>query len=175
VKRPTSQHLPRVQRGFILTVVLGLVGGGIGCGPSAAEVRKAKSAVYQCDEMTVFENIVEVVRSRTGRVDASQPSHEILSSYRWHASNGVPRQKGPAVAGPGDLAVGFAVRYARAGFGWNVDAKISILTHVVGSPKGQEIARDDADWPTWADDKLDTLVVAIHKRLQKKCPKVVYP
>ena len=146
----------------------------VACGPSAAEIRRAHTAVYKCDEGTVRGGIAAELKSRAGQFHVDERSRVLASDYRWHTATGVPHQKGTAMIGPGDVAVGFAVRYERREPGWLVRAKVNVLSHVVGSPRGRVLGPKDADWPDWANDKVDTFLVSVHKRLKSQCPEVVY-
>ncbi len=172
MKTRTRRFTVDAWLGCAIIAALGVA--GIGCGPSSAEIRKARTAVYKCHETTVFDGIVAAVKSRSGNVMSSQARHVVMSDYRWHKANGVPYAKGAAFIGAGDLGLSYTVIYVRREPGWFIKAKVGVISHVVGSPRGRELTRKDGDWPDWANDKLDTLVVGIHKKLKSKCPEVVY-
>lgn len=149
-----------------MLMVIALVGA---CGPSAKDVERARGASYSCQPQQVFESMVAEMKER--RMPIAQVDTEegmVVSEYRWHTSDGTPKQKGAAVVGAGDVAIAIVAVLKRSGEHWRVAAEPDVLTHVVGSPRGQRLVRTDADWPSWADDKVDVYMVGLYGRL-KSC------
>jgi hypothetical protein len=136
------------------------------CGPSAKDVERARAASYSCEPQQVFDAMVAEMKER--RLPIAQIDTDngmVISDYRWHTATGTPKQKGAAVVGQGDLAVAIVARLVEAGEVWRVAAEPDVLSHVVGSPRGQRLVRTDADWPKWADSKIDVYMVGVRERL----------
>jgi hypothetical protein len=149
-----------------MLMVIALVGA---CGPSAKDVERARASTYSCKPQQVFEAMVEELKERRlpiAQVDTDEGM--VVSEYRWHTADGTPKQKGAAVVGQGDVAIAIVAVLKRSGDNWRVVAEPDVLSHVVGSPRGQRLARTDADWPEWADSKLDVYMVGLYERL-KSC------
>jgi len=139
------------------------------CGPSAKEVQHARHAVYTCPAKQVFQAMIDAMKDRhllIARVDTSKAM--IVSDYRWHSKDGVPKDKGAAVVGPGDLEFAIVAALKDDGGDYQVFAQPSVLSHVTGSPRGKQLDRTDADWPGWADSKIDVYMVDVYQPL-KSC------
>lgn len=145
-------------------VVAVVLAAGVACGPSAKDVKTARSATYSCSYEDVFKAVFEQMKTQ-GSIAAANPEKQVIASeFRWHTANGVPHKRGAAVVGSGDLA--FAVTVVIDGSqNFRLVARPTVLAHVVGSPQGRELSPRDGDWPDWAESKVDVLLVDIHKRL----------
>ena len=138
------------------------------CGPSAAEIKTARQAQYSCDGPDVFKAMLDVVRDMQPPVAFADPVQGVvISDYRWHSASGSRKEPGAAVVGEGDLAFAVALGAGQGDRGLVVQAEPQVLSHVVGSPRGKELSRSDADWPKWADAKVDKVIVAVYKRLER--------
>lgn len=144
------------------------------CGASSKQIAQARHAVYVCDETKLADAIKAFLKERMGSAKEQPGAKLVVSGYRWHTKTGVPKRKGIAQVGPGDLALQFLMAYEKHGNGWLIKSKVSVLSHVVGSPRGRQLTPNDADYPAWAQDKHDTLRVKLHDRLKGMCASVSY-
>lgn len=152
----------------LLISIAAAVAWSVGCGPSAAEVKTARQAQYSCDGAEVFKAMVDTVNDLQPPVAFANPEQGVvISDYRWHSASGSRKQKGAAVVGEGDLAFAVGLGIGKGELGWFVQGEPQILSHVVGSPRGKELSRTDANWPEWADAKVDKVMVALYKRLER--------
>ena len=140
-----------------------------GCGPSSAEVKEARSARYTCEYGDVFKAAAETVKELAPPLGTANPEDGIIASdFRWHSSTGMRKEAGSAMIGEGDVGfqVELAIREAEGG-GFTIDALPRIFAQDTGSPRGQELTRDHADWPEWADGKVDNIMIKIRERLSR--------
>lgn len=136
------------------------------CGPSAAEIKRARTASYTCDRDTVIQAVVAEVEARQPPLAAVDGDRGIvLSEFRWHDRDGLRKKKGSAEVREGDVMFSVAAGIQPQGRGWVVLVVPRVLLHVTGSPRGKELIKGDPEWPDWADGKADILYVALHKRL----------
>jgi hypothetical protein len=136
------------------------------CGPSAKDVRTAKDARYSCAEGQLVDAVNAQMRETFGGIASTNPDERVIvSQLRWHSANGVPKQKGPAPVGPGDLGFAVVLQLVEVHQGYAIKAAPMVLSHVVGSPRGEELRPGHADWPSWAQEKTDVFQVKLHQRL----------
>ena len=138
----------------------------LACGPSSQEIKTARNAVYSCSYEQVFDVVTERMNERFGPLAVANSGDGIVMGQgRWHEASGARKKAGAAIVAEGDLLFNVAALVIRGEGGMRVQAKAMVSSHVVGSPHGQELAPGHADWPSWADDRVDTLLVDIYKQL----------
>jgi hypothetical protein len=136
------------------------------CGPSSAEIKSARTAHYSCDYEQVFKAAFEEAQAQQPPIARADPERGVIvTDFRWHDENGLRKKRGAAIIGEGDVGLAIALAIERRTPGWFISGEPFIFTHLVGSPRGQEIGRDHGDWPAWADTKVDKLLIGIHQRL----------
>lgn len=136
------------------------------CGPSSAEIKRARTAHYSCDYDQVFKAVFEETKAQQPPIARVDPERGLVTTgFRWHDANGLRKKRGAAVVGDGDVGFQLAVAVEKRTPGWFISGEPYIFTHVVGSHRGQEITRKDGDWPAWADTKVDKLLIGINQRL----------
>jgi hypothetical protein len=141
-----------------------------GCGPSSAEVKRARDIAYRCGFAAVFDAAVAVMNEKVPPVELADRDHGIVvSAFRWHSSSGMARKRGAAVVRDGDVGLVVELALARQPDGYRIRAAPHIFEQDISSPRGRELSHDDADWPPWADGKTDDILIAIHDRLAG-CP-----
>lgn len=152
-----------------ITIAVALVAA---CGPSAKEVKQARQATYSCSEQQVFQAMVGAMKDRHLPIASMNPEAGlVVSDYRWHTKDGVPKKKGAVSVEPGDVELAIVAAMKGGSGALEVVAKPSVLSQVVGSPRGNELHPKDADWPEWADSKVDVYIVDVYQRL-KSCANV---
>lgn len=150
-------------------VLVGVVSGIAGCGPSSSEIKEARSARYTCEYGDVFRAVAETVKEETPPLATANPEQGIVASeFRWHSSSGMRKEAGAAVVGQGD--VGFIAELAigkAEGGGFTIQGLPRVFEQSPDSPRGRELTHEDANWPAWADGKIDKIMVAIRGRLSR--------
>jgi hypothetical protein len=138
----------------------------LACGPSSAEIKRARTAHYSCEYEQVFKAAFDEVQAQQPPIERADPERGfIMTDFRWHDTNGLRKKRGAAVIGEGDVGLAISISIEKRTPGWFLTGEPYVFTHVVGSPRGQEIGRDHGDWPAWADTKVDKLLIGINQRL----------
>lgn len=136
------------------------------CGPSSAEIKRARTAHYSCDYEQVFKAAFEEVQAQQPPIERADPERGVIvTDFRWHDANGLRKKRGAAIIGEGDVGLSIAISIEKRIPGWFITGEPYIFTHLVGSPRGQQIGRDHGNWPAWADSKVDKVLIGINKRL----------
>lgn len=145
----------------------------VGCGPSAAEIKTAKSASYSGSRAEMFD-IVMATTAETYQIGDAQRSDEeyaLITAPQWYTAEG-----GRQSAGAGDMVQigGGSVRVQLIVKLVGTDMERALVTvtpktfqHVSGSPQPRELTPDDPNLPGWVSGRVDSLHMAIHKSLQK--------
>jgi hypothetical protein len=141
----------------------------IACGPSASEIKTAKTASYSIQPEEAFKIAGDVTAETYKIGDVHDDKLELLTAEQWYNPEG--GRESPGAGGTVQL----------------VDRSIMLLlivqvvndgtTHVVvtpktfqyisGSPKPRELAPEDPGVPGWVHGRVDELQLAIHKHLEK--------
>ena len=154
------------------SMVLLLVGMFVACGPSSAEIKMAKTASYAGDPAQIFAEVQAATAESYKIAETSTEGEYVLATEaQWYSPEG-----GRQSAGTGDF-VQLSDRSVQLTMIVEVVApsqdRIMVTVtpktfqHVSGSPKPRELAPDDPNLPGFIHGRVETLQVAIHKRLQK--------
>ncbi len=144
----------------------------VACGPSAAEIKTARSASYTGTPAEIFDGVMAAVSDTYQIGDAKRDGDQyaLVTVPQWYNAEG-----GRESAGAGDVVqvrggsvqVRFVVELV------STDASHFVVTVtpktfqvVSGSPQPRELTPDDPNLPGWVVGRVDTLHLAIHKRLQ---------
>lgn len=144
----------------------------VACGPSAAEIKTAKSASYTGNASEIFDGVMAAVSESYQVGDAKRDGQEymLVTVPQWYSAEG-----GRESAGAGDMV---QVRGGSVQVRFVVDLVPTDASHfavtvtpktfqvVSGSPQPRELTPDDPNLPGWVHGRVDTLHLAIHKRLQ---------
>ena len=165
-----------------------------GCGPSAAEIRRAKHVAYQTEYAVVWNAVAAAVGEQYKRFEVEDAIRGKLLTH-WHRlqimskeqqndepsglgdPNAQPEnpgqggQRGGGVAGqrPGDFraAMFFRVYVAvKGGPPWRVEIDGEAAEYKPGLAMLVPFKHGTADEPTWVQPRIDNLYFAIYKRLR---------
>ena len=142
----------------------------IACGPSAAQIKTAKTAVYTAAPNQILDIAVQVAQ-RTYKVNDIDPQKRtFVTTGQWYSPEGGRRGttnegNGDYVnAGGGDVMLRLEVRVLdmeRMG-----DVAVEVKPHtfqlVAGSPQPRELTEDDPNLPPWVHGRVDSLSLGIY-------------
>jgi hypothetical protein len=141
------------------------------CGPSAAEIKTAKSAGYSGDPGEMFD-IIEATTAQTYKIGEVVREGELALATvpQWYNPEG-----GRQSSGAGDyvqvsdrsIQLSMIVRLVDADRRFVVTVEPKTFQHISGSPQPRELRPDDPNLPGWVSGRVDSLHLEIHKALQK--------
>ena len=155
----------------------------IGCGgASAAEIKEARLAVYDCDR-TVVEAAVRAELRRYGQVfqEPTEP-YAMQTETRWYTKSG---QAGVRVRRDDDflrsqglipladpenndaIILAYRAKVLRAKDGWRVVTDYAAARWLRDRQLPEPLGPKNASRPRWIDQRVHGLHVAIHKRLRR--------
>jgi hypothetical protein len=141
----------------------------VACGPSAAEIKTAKSAGYSGEPAQLFAEI-EAVTTETYKLgEVDREGFALATMPQWYSPEG-GRQGGTGdYVNIGDRSVQLMliVQLVAADSRYVVTVIPKTLQHLSGSPRPRELLPDDPNLPGWVHGRVDSLHMEIHKRLQK--------
>ena len=145
----------------------------VACGPSTADIRRAKETTYVGDPGEIF-NAAQQVVAETYKIDDAGRSEEgfrLVTVEQWYSPEG-----GRQSAGGGDF-VQLVDRSVLLQMivdvvpGASDRAVVQItprtLQHISGSPKPRELAPTDPNLPSWVTGRVDQLHHDIYQGLQR--------
>jgi hypothetical protein len=153
----------------------------IACGPSAAELKTAKTAMYVGNAAEIFKLIVATTGETYKVADAqshgeeTEVDYDLITQPQWYNPEG-----GRESAGGGDFVqlVDRSIQLSLIVTLTEPEPRRFLVTvtpktfqHVSGSPKPRELSPDDPNLPGWVQGRVDSLYVEIHKRLQNYATK----
>lgn len=140
------------------------------CGPSAAEIKMAKTAGYRGDPAELFAAIEEATAAtyKIGEVERDQ--HALATVPQWYSPEGGRQSSGAGdyvQIGDRSVQVTLIVELVDTESRFVVTVTPKTFQHLSGSPQPRELAPDDPNLPGWVQGRVDSLQLEIHKRLQK--------
>ncbi len=154
------------------SVVFLLVAAVVACGPSAAQIKTAKSAQYKGDGAAIFKIVLDTTAETYKVADAHQgeDGFVLVTQPQWYSPEG-----GRQSAGTGDyvqidyrsVRLELIVELVSMDMGkYAVTVTPRTFQHVSGSPQPRELTPDDPNLPGWIPGRVDSLQLEIHNRLQ---------
>lgn len=139
------------------------------CGASSAELGRIRAIEYTCLYDDVYETARKIVADKAPPVGVANPIKGVVASeFRWHDQHGRRNTAGAAHIGAGDVAFSILVAIHKVNDRYTIKVVPRVLTQDIDSPRGEEISEDDGDWPMWASDRANTVLLAINAEL-KSC------
>jgi len=141
------------------------------CGPSASQIKEAKSAEYTAQPKQILDLAVQVaqLKYKIGAIEAD--ALKFATAQQWYSREGgrispnTDGNNGDFVnAGGGDVLVSLIVAVhllPRDRVVVSVTPKTFEL--IAGSPAPRELAPDDPNLPPWVLGRADSLALEIHK------------
>lgn len=145
----------------------------VSCGPSSAQIKTAKVAVYTAAPNQLLDIALQVAQ-RTYKIKDVDPAKGMfLTEGQWYSAEGARRGttdegNGDYVnAGGGDVRVAFEVRLVPVESDASNRFSVVIEQHtfqlVSGSPQPRELKTDDPALPPWVKGRVDTLALDIYE------------
>jgi hypothetical protein len=149
--------------------VLILIAAIAACGPSATEVKTAKTATYHADIQQVLQLAMEAAKETYKIADTNDGEHAFITEARFYSAEGdleSPGAGGFVSMTPGSVQVAFIVQVVPSENQGDVGVVVIPKTfqQVPGSPKPRELAPDDPALPGWVHGRVDSLSMAIYER-----------
>jgi hypothetical protein len=141
------------------------------CGPSAAEVKTAKTATYGASGQDLLELALQAT-SETYKVgDVDRGNLSFVTQARFYSPTGdleSPGQGDFVHLQPGSLQVAFIVRVLPADDHHAVVEVVPRTFQVLtGSPQPRELTPDDPNLPGWVHGRVDSLAMAIFQHAKR--------
>jgi hypothetical protein len=137
------------------------------CGPTAAEIKTAKTATYSADTSQIFQIALDVTKENYPIGGVDQDNYIIATRPRWYSKEGDLESAGAggwAVTAPGSVLVQLYVKVFPVEGGVSVLVEPKTFEQVPGSPKPRELAPEDPYLPPWILGRADSLQLAIYER-----------
>jgi hypothetical protein len=138
------------------------------CGPSAAELKTAKTATYAAPGQQLLELASQAASDTYKVADVDRANLSLITQARFYSPTGdleSPGQGDYVNLQPGSLQVAFIVQILPTD---DHHAAIQVVPRtfqlVSGSPKPRELAPDDPNLPGWVHGRVDALAMAIYQR-----------
>ena len=136
------------------------------CGPSSAELKTAKTAVYQTDAHQLLELAKQAVVDERYKVGESDETQLVFATQdKFFGPEGdleSPGAGGFVQLRPGSVQVSFVVRVIQVDRGFSVEVKPVTFQVVAGSPKPRQLQPDDPYLPPFVLGRADSLSLAIY-------------
>ena len=158
------------MKSVVVGIVVTVLGMLVACGPSAAEIKMAKSAGYKGDPGELFD-VIEQTTAQTYKIgEANRIQHALMTVPQWYNPEG-----GRQSAGAGDyvqvvdrsVQLALVVQLVDMENRFVVEITPKAFQHIAGSPQPRELQPDDPNLPGWVTGRVETLQLEIHKSLQK--------
>ena len=146
-----------------LVLVLALVA----CGPSAAEIKTAKTTTYQMAGTDLLQVAEQAAQEEYKLGDVSEHDLAFITLPRWYSPEGdlqSPGAGGFVQMDNHSVQVAFVVQVTElAGGDCAVTVTPKTFQYISGSPKPRELAADDPNLPGWVHGRADKLALEIYE------------
>lgn len=155
------------MRGALL---IALVVALVGCGPSTAQVRVARSASYQAPPAALIDATVAALRAHRYVIAGIDPvAGTVQTEPIWFSAQGTRRSSGRVRAIDRDIRFAITARVEPRDGGTFAVALAAVAARAQsGMHELVPIDPQDADVPGWFGTRLDDVYVDIHQRLRAR-------
>jgi hypothetical protein len=153
------------MRWLVSVMVMGMVA----CGPSTAELRTAKTAVYAGDTTRIFALAAEGAADEHYQVGDVDDGHLMFETVgRFYSPEGdlqSPGAGGYVRVDHHSVKVSFIVAiHATDDNRYMITVTPRTWQYLAGSPQMRELAPEDPNLPPWVRGRADALAIAIYDR-----------
>jgi hypothetical protein len=157
-------------------VAVTVAAAAVACGPSAAELRAARTARYEGNAAELFDIIERTTAedykiADVKRADEQDASFALMTMPQWYNPEGGRESPGiDDFVSVVDRSIQLAIIVQLAAAepsGYVVTVTPKTFQHLSGSPKPRELSPDDPNLPGWVQGRVEELHLRIHKALQK--------
>jgi hypothetical protein len=153
----------------MIIALLLAVAGLVACGPSAGELKAAKTAHYKGDKIAMFNVAKQVTESKYHLQKSDENALGMQTVGRWYTPEGLAAsERGDDMRDVPDksLNIALVVTLVPDGDAYVVNVKPLMMRYHAGSPKPEPVGEDDPSVPGWAQGKVDQLALDIHTALK---------
>lgn len=139
------------------------------CGPSAAQIKTARTAEYKAPSSQILDIAVQVAQKTYRVSDIDPQKSSFITAGQWYSTDGGRRGttnegNGDYVnAGGGDVNLRLEVQVLGATLGRVI---VVITPHtmqlIAGSPQPRELKPDDPNLPPWVNGRVESLALDIY-------------
>ena len=138
------------------------------CGPSAAELKTAKTTTYKMDPHDMMSLAEDVARETYAIGEENGVDTTFMTQPKWYGPEGdleSPGAGGYVQLRDRSVQVAFIVKVEQFG-GGDVAVTVTPRTfqEISGSPKPRELAPDDPNLPPWVHGRADQLALDIYNK-----------
>jgi hypothetical protein len=139
----------------------------VACGPSAAEIKTAKTTTYQLAGTDLLQVAEQAAQEEYKLGDVSEHDLAFITLPRWYSPEGdlqSPGAGGFVQMDNHSVQVAFVVQVTElAGGDCAVTVTPKTFQYISGSPKPRELAADDPNLPGWVHGRADKLALEIYE------------
>ncbi|HEX5062605.1 MAG TPA: hypothetical protein VFV99_24705 [Kofleriaceae bacterium] len=142
------------------------------CGPSAAEIKTAKTAHYRGNASEMFNEVIAVTQETYKIANANggdEDSYVLATVPQWYTAEGGRESAGDqgyTQIRDHSVRLELIVELVSVAGGFMVTVTPKTFQALSGSPQPRELKPDDPNLPGWVPGRVDSLQLEIHKRLQ---------
>ena len=137
------------------------------CGPSAAEIKTAKTTTYKMKASDMLELAENVARNDYGIADVDAENHSFITKPKFYSPEGdleSPGAGGFVQMRDRSVEVSFIVQVVEFGGGdVSVTVRPKTFQVISGSPKPRELTPDDPNLPPFVTGRADQLTLDIYR------------
>ena len=143
----------------------------ISCGPSAAELKAARTTTYRGNASDMFKEVIAVTEAsyKLADVGGNEDTYALATVPQWYSPEGGRESAGEGGyvnIGDHSIRLEMIVELVSVAGGFMVTVTPRTYQALTGSPQPRELKPDDPNLPGWVQGRVDTLQLDIHKRLQ---------
>jgi hypothetical protein len=157
----------------VALAITAIVASGVSgaCGPSASEIRTAKTATYNADANYMFELANEVTSETYKVADVDAPNFTFVTLARHYGPEGdlqSPGAEGWVHLQDRSVVVAFIVKVIPT-----ADKQVAVTVtpktfqYLHFSPQPRQLMPDDPNLPPWVLGRAEALTLAIYNRAKK--------
>jgi hypothetical protein len=145
----------------------------VGCGPSTAEIKTAKSTTYVGDAAEIANAVQQVVSEtyKVGDAGRTEETFRIVTTEQWYSPEGGRQSSGAddfvQLVDRSIMLQMIVDIVPTASDRVVIQVTPRTMQHISGSPKPRELAPEDPNLPGWVTGRVDQLHHDIYKGLQK--------
>ena len=157
-------------RSFAFAMFVGLA--VVGCGPSAAQVKTARTARYQTTASAVFSAGVTALKQENYKVAQVDPvASRAVTEPRWYEVDGTSMSRDsdgrPQLTSAGGIMLSIEFGVVADGSQFRAEFIPHVLEQRNGLSAPLEIKPDDPAMPGWVSGKLDNLYLGTYDALKQ--------
>jgi hypothetical protein len=144
----------------------------VACGPSAGQIKTARSARYQTDASVAFQAAVAALKANDYKVVAADPINgRAVSDSRYYEVDGTHASRNsegqPVITSAGAIILTVELQVKADGSTFYVDVLPHVQSVTANFSAPADLAPDSPAMPGWVSGKIDNLYLSIYDGLKK--------